>query len=82
MRNADCGMRNGKKEAKILNSTFRIRERSCFREATIDIHSTQCLLGEKWGGQFKCGMRPEPCKVQGSPAFYVVPGGMRNEKKK
>jgi len=24
-------------------------------------------------------MRPEPCKVQGSPALYVVPGGMRNE---
>ena len=27
------------------------------------------------------GMRPEPCKVQGCPAPYVVQGGMRNEKR-
>jgi hypothetical protein len=26
-----------------------------------------------------CGMHPEPCKVQGSPALYVVPGRMRIE---
>ena len=25
------------------------------------------------------GMRPEPRRVQGSPALYVVQGGMRNE---
>jgi hypothetical protein len=25
-------------------------------------------------------MRPEPCKVQGSPAFNVVQGGVRIEK--
>ena len=23
-------------------------------------------------------MRPEPCEVQGSPALYVVQGGLRN----
>jgi len=26
----------------------------------------------------ECGMRPEPCKVQGCPALYIVQGGIRN----
>jgi len=36
-------------------------------------------LAELGNGQR--GMRPEPCKVQGCPAPYVVQGGMRNEKR-
>ena len=36
-------------------------------------------LAELGNGQR--GMRPEPCKVQGCPAPYVVQGGLRNEKR-
>jgi tRNA/rRNA methyltransferase len=32
-------------------------------------------------GNEECGMRPEPCKVQGCPALCVGQGGLRNEKR-
>jgi tRNA/rRNA methyltransferase len=35
-------------------------------------------LAELGNGEW--GMRPEPCKVQGCPALYVVQGGLRNGK--
>jgi len=43
------------------------------------MRNSECGIRNEIQKAKECGMRPEPCKVQGCPALHVVQGGLRNK---
>jgi len=42
------------------------------------MRNSECGIRNEIQKAKECGMRPEPCKVQGCPALHVVQGGLQN----